>query len=100
MPLYNLVLLRLSKMKRIIVKHIRKGIHLYTIHSIGIVADKCFETVTKDGTNSILIVLNREKFREYRQIGLKDLKSRLGGRLVLKPKAKRVRFHTIEEESE
>jgi hypothetical protein len=60
--------------------------HPYTTSGGGIAAGKCFETITKDGTNTIVLIPNGEN------IGLEDFKSRPRGRLALKPKAKRKRL--------
>jgi hypothetical protein len=63
--------------------------HPYTTSGGGIATDKCYETITKDGTNTIVLMPNGEHIG---LVGLENFTSRPGGRLALKPKAKRNRL--------
>jgi hypothetical protein len=86
MLLHNLQPLRLSKLKRIVKKYIKKEMYLYIMSSREIATNKCYKIITKNSTNTIVLMLNREHIR---LVKLKNFTSKPRGQLVLKPKAKR-----------
>jgi hypothetical protein len=90
MPLHNPQPLRLSELKRIVRKYVKKGMYLYTMSSRRIVTNKCYKTITKNSTNTIVLMPNKEHIRLVR---LENFTFKLGRRLVLKPKAKRNRLN-------
>lgn len=60
--------------------------YLYIMSSKGIATNKCYKTITKNSTNTIVLMPNREYIRLVR---LENFTSKLRERLALKPKAKR-----------